>query len=115
MRRLFIFVPTSNLDGVDDGSAIVSMDGDALPSDLITIDFESNRDGYSNLRGFRDRLLHAAGRHVERYPTRARTQVLRSSLTNVGFADYENGQLVTFRITDREALAEWVGDEVTGL
>ena len=115
MRRLFIFVPGSDLDGIDAGSAIVSIDGDAVPDDLITVDYESNRDGYSNLTGFRDRLLHAAGRHIERYPTRARAQVPRSALVNVGFADYEDGRIVTFRITDRGALRAWIGDEIERL
>ncbi len=91
------------------------MDGDASPTDTITVDFESNRGDYSNVQTFRERLLHAAGRHVERYPTQARLSVSRAALTNVGFADYEDGRLVTFRITDRGALAEWIGDEIQRL
>ena len=115
MRRLFVFVPVAEIENVDIGSAIVSMDVDALPGDLITIDFESNRDGYSNLKRFRERLLHAGGRHFERYPTRARAEVLRSALINVGYADYDDGRLVTFRVTDREALKAWIGDEINQL
>lgn len=115
VRRLFVFVPVAEIENVDIGSAIVSMDVDALPGDLITVDFESNRDGYSNLTRFRERLLHAGGRHVERYPTRARAQVVRSALINVGYADYDDGRLVTFRVTDREALKAWIGDEIDHL
>lgn len=108
-------MPVAEIENVDIGSAIVSMDGDAQPGDLITVDFESNRGGYANLTGFRERLLHACGRHVERYPTRARAQILRSDLINVGYADYDHGRLVTFRVTDREALKTWIGYEISHL
>lgn len=115
MRRLFFFVPVGTPEAIDPGSAIISMDGDAAPGDLITVDVESNRHGYSNLGTYREKLLAAAGRHIERYPTRARLQILRSLLTPVGFVDYEDGRLVTFTVTERDALAAWVGDEIERL
>jgi hypothetical protein len=87
MRRLYFFVPLGAPEGMDPGSAIVSMDGDAQPGDLITVDFESNRHGYANLGTYREKLLAAASRHVDRYPTRARAQILRSALAPVGFCD----------------------------
>jgi hypothetical protein len=54
------------------GSAIVGSPSDS--GDTVRIDFEGNVFGAAN-GSFRDCLARAAGRHVEKYPTRARLYV----------------------------------------
>lgn len=79
-----------------DGSGIVGSNAEAwlaarhgevilaASSTALTIDYEGNRYGASNIKTWADRLVHAAGRHVECYPTVARAVCQPEAVIHVG-------------------------------
>ncbi len=83
------------------GSAIV---GTQVGADLVMLDYEGNLYNASNLHSYHDRLLQAAYRHVEKYPTVARMCVDLKEVQAVGTLDMETKKA---EITDLEALCEW--------
>jgi hypothetical protein len=110
---MIIYVP----EGMDEaselivrGSAIVGPPGH-FDDDEITIHYEGNLHGASNLTKWEDRLLSAAGRAYENYPTSAKMTVPYALLQPVGRIDGSPGLWqVTIYPTEQAimALAEWL-------
>lgn len=74
--------------------------------DRLVIDFEGDRFGH--MPHFTDKLLHAAGRHVEHYPTVARLHVEASTVLAVGTYNTETRAI---QIWNSEALESWIGQD----
>lgn len=110
MTTLTIYVPMAGTDlGIKDGSALVGTD---MGDDRITIDYEGNLYGALNAVLFKDKLLIAAGRHVERYPTIARMYVHTAHVLAVGSYNTETQRI---HIDNAEALEAWIGEEAFSL
>lgn len=103
---LKLYVPkagTNAFNTIKRGSAIV---GRLIgTSSYARVDYEGNLYQAENLKDFTARVLHAAGRHVRRYPTRARMMVKEEDLIEVGEV---SGDGVVLSITNQAALDEWV-------
>lgn len=104
-RTLSLYVP--NIDSgvnhlIDPRSGIV---GVPTVEGHVLIYYEGNRFGYANVRTWADRVLVAAGRCIERYPTVARRVVASESLLHVGSIDYDSKRIF---IDNSEALAHWL-------
>jgi hypothetical protein len=86
-NRLNVYVPAPGSDlGIVPGSGIV---GTPQDDGLVLIDYEGNLYGASNIGTFEDRIHHAAGRHIMRYPTVARLLVSASKLILIVTFIYE--------------------------
>ena len=90
--------------GILDASAIV---GSYTSGMLLCLDYEGNKYGSTSLASYAQRLLIAAGRHEEKYPTIARIYVLASDFLLVG--EYET-TTSTLSITDTERFEAWSGE-----
>lgn len=88
------------------GSGIVGTDY----GDTITIDYEGNLYGAVNMVTWADRIYHAAGRHLQRYPTVARVRLPPMELIQVGEMDMTTG-VVTLDPKTRHYAERWVGVE----
>lgn len=124
-----IYVPTGELlarERIDARSGIVGTpviewfeyDGDDredADAERMVIDFEGNRYGAQNIVTYADRLVHAAGRHREHYPTVARLVVDRSELVRVGTFDLRAERARVDNRENRQQLAEWLGVAVEPL
>lgn len=107
MSDLIVYVPAPDsavASMVMRGSAIVGTPLD--DADYVTIDFEGNRYKTAYFEEFGKRLLHAAGRHVARYPTVARLVAECDQLVRVGTYDYDRERL---SVEDDDALLDWIG------
>ena len=105
---LAIYVPapgSPGCTGIIEGSGIV---GTPAAEDRVLIDYEGARYDQVNMVTWADRLVHAAGRHTQRYPTVARRVVRASELLEVGQFDpdecraYLDGE-------HNDALVAWLG------
>lgn len=94
--------------GIEPGSAIVGGAQEA-PTGFIAVDYEGNVYGSEQLRRYADRAIHAADRHVTRYPTAARTWVRDEELVAIGWIDTEAGEVVLDGPEARHRLAAWLG------
>jgi len=102
-EQLNVYVPAGEaFFGIYPGSAIVGFD---RASRLCEVYFEGGLYNASYFAAFSDRLLHAAGRCSEPYPTVARLSLPREALQLVGTHDPETHVL---DVDDREALDAWV-------
>ena len=102
-EQLNVYVPAGeDFFGIHPGSAIVGFD---RVSRLCEIYFEGGLYNASYFADFSNRLLHAAGRCVEHYPTIARLSVPRDALQLVGTYEPETHVL---DVDDRGALDAWV-------
>ena len=104
-----IYVPrpgSAVLATVLPGSGIVS-DGMLDASGRVVIDFEGNRYGSSSMTTFADRVDHATGRHLTRYPTVARLSVLPSDLTAVADYNADLGIISVDGSDEAFLLAQW--------
>lgn len=109
MTELIVYVPHPDSDlrhFIDEGAAICG--GAERGDGRVEIDFESNRYGAENMKTYEDKLLHAADRHVTRYPTVARRLVGLSDVIAVGTYDVE-GQILY--ITQEKHLLGWTGED----
>jgi hypothetical protein len=61
---------------------------------MVLIDYEGQAYGQANLHVYADRVLHAADRHRQRYPTVAREKVHEEELIRVGDYDEEIGAVI---------------------
>lgn len=97
---VYVPAPGSSVERtVIDGAAIVG----SPEGDRIMIDYEGN--AYQQFGTFAEMLMHAAGRHAERYPTTARMWVEPEQLVRVGTYDYDRKDL---DVDDPDALlAAW--------
>jgi hypothetical protein len=105
-----VYVPqVGHLEWIDAGSGIVGSE-QAGERGLVVIDFEGNRYHAENIRTLGDRIAHAAGRHVTRYPTVARAVVDADKLLWVGTFDTDTGVV---ELGNSEAVECWLA-EATG-
>lgn len=105
MTELTVYVPTDALQafvGIAPGSAIVG----SPEGERIRIDYEGDLYRRECMRGYATRLLHAAGRHVERYPTVARALVDPGDLRAIGEYVVEDERLT---LDDEDLLCRWLG------
>lgn len=72
----------------------------------IMLDVEGNKYDSSSMRTFANRVLHAAGRQAQRYPTVARFYVNPADLLLVGTYDDQYGEVT---VTDEQTLSAWLG------
>lgn len=115
MTLLAVLVPrddTAAQRHIDKGSGIVAdltpgkarwWDQGAVVEMQIEVYFEGNRYAVPDLATFEARVMHAADRLVQRYPTVARGVYNRSDFLVVG--TWANG---TLSVTAPETLATWV-------
>ncbi len=71
----------------------------------VEIDYEGNLYDMPPLREYAERVRHAAGRHVIRYPTTARAVVHPGDLVRVGRYVPRDHALT---VEDRAALERWL-------
>lgn len=76
---------------------------------LTTIYFEGNLYGAENVVRYDQKVEHAAGRLVEKYPTTAKMMLKPEHLTQVGTYDSESHVL---DVTDPDALEAWAGERI---
>lgn len=112
-----VYVPSHAGTLIDQGSGVVGSPAHKfmpmLPDDgRITADYEGNRFGASNIKTYADRVLHAAGRHTQKYPTVARSTLSTEDLTEVGSFD---GAVLTIKRAHYPTVAEWIGVPVEDL
>jgi len=101
---LMVYVPRDEaMLGIKPGSAVVG----ALTHDPrgVLVYYEGGLYHQSGFEEFRTRLLHAAGRLVERYPTTAKALVPREALHAVGTYTPHNAFL---NVTDGQLLDAWI-------
>ena len=106
---MHVYVPCAGsavLATILPGSGIVS-DGERDPSGRLVIDFEGNRYGSTSITTYADRVDHAAGRHLVRYPTVARLAVLPADVIEVGAYNTETGVVTVHGPEEAHLLAEW--------
>lgn len=103
MVVLKVFVPAGeNLFGIAPGSAIV---GSELPDGHINIDYEGGIYGQVGLESFNRRVMQAAGRHINRYPTSARMNLPAADMQSIGEYDTDSW---TMKVNDQAALDAWL-------
>jgi hypothetical protein len=76
------------------GSGIVG--GPDFRGEYLAVDYEGNLYGARNIVTYADRVNHAHGRMVDRYPTIARTLVEPEAMTKVGTYDPVTGVVTLF-------------------
>lgn len=92
------------------GSGIVGRSLGPEAGGRIRIDYEGAKHNPSNIRTYEDKLFHAAGRHLQNYPTVARSWVPAEELIEIGeyFVDDETWER-RLVITDHETHQKWTG------
>jgi len=89
------------------GSGIVG----TLEHDRLLCDYEGNRYRSPQLARYADRVFHAAGRHLERYPTVARVWVSPEQMIEVGWFDRRTGRVELHDTEARLLVADWLSVE----
>lgn len=102
-EQLNVYVPAGeDFFGIYPGSAVVGFD---RASRLCEVYFEGGLYNAGYFADFSNRLLHAAGRCIQHYPTVARLSLPREALQLVGTYEPETQAL---DVDDRETLDAWV-------
>jgi hypothetical protein len=78
----------------------------------LTVDFEGGLYAPDYFANFATRVLHAAGRHVARYPTVARLSLEAEYLRPVASYDADSSTIVD--LYDEPALMAWVSTWTAG-
>lgn len=105
MTRVPVFVPTGALAAViARGSGIVGT-VKHNSGGRVLIDYEGNLYDVLNLERYANRVRRAYERHVEKYPTVARSLVKPDELLHVGWFDADTG---TVTVTDVDPLSDWL-------
>lgn len=108
-----IYVPRPDNDfGIAPGSGIVGSVEQAS-SDRTLVYYEGNLYGAENMHRFEERVYHAAGREVARYPTIAKMALPNEGLIEVGRFDYPIRRITL--ITNLDALRAWIPGEAEWL
>jgi hypothetical protein len=88
--EFLILIPKANRHAIAKGSGITAKS----LRDNFQIDYEGNLYGACNMKTYEQRLLHAASRGMENYPTVARIWLSKADMLRdfevVGILDYEN-------------------------
>jgi hypothetical protein len=114
--QLTVYVPLHDAYGIAPGSAIVGgaiggWQSQGQHTRYETVDFEGGVHSREYFAAFATRLLHAAGRHADHYPTSARVTLPMTALRLVGWYDYERGRPAAdnrLDVHDSEALDAWI-------
>ena|ERR1017187_1099643 len=89
-----------------------AQDNAVVEEDRVCIDYEGNLNGACNIVTWEDKVFHAAGRHVTKYPTSDRAWPEAKDLVEVGvFRCADDWSQKEYTITDPEAFAHWMGEE----
>lgn len=105
-----IYIPVAGSyaeNAIAPGSGIVGYVDPDFP-DTITVYFEGNLYGASNLNTWEARLHQAAGRMQARYPTTAKALLPPTDLVHVGEYDTETGRCM-IAPEHRSKVDAWVG------
>lgn len=109
--NLDIYVPTGpGCEQIAPASGIV---GRPEGPGQVLCYYEGNLYGSESMRHFRERLMHAAGRMVQRYPTTARICLPESALRPVGV--YDAARWTVASVSDPDALAAWAGEPIAAI
>lgn len=104
--QLFVPAPGSLAETtIAAGSALI---GTPQPNGRVSVDFEGNLHGYSNVATFADLAVIAAGRHQTSYPTIARRSFPADAVVAVGEFDAESGE-VDVDPEDLDKVLAWTG------
>jgi hypothetical protein len=107
-RHFVLYVPAgADTHGIDPRSAIVA-NVEQRGNDMLLVYYEGGRYA-SNLKQYSQRVLVAAGRQSERYPTLGKSMLPAQDLKEVGTFDLE---AQTMDITDRAALKAWLDGQL---
>lgn len=74
----------------------------------LVLDFEGNLYRAENIKTYADRVLHAAGRHTQRYPTVARISARLADVVCIGYWDEGHGRVVPVLDDGWKVLEEWL-------
>ncbi len=108
LTTLRIYVPADpRQSSIASGSGVVGHNTDS--NGAVVVYYEGNLHGATNLNRFDERLMHAAGRLVHRYPTIAMSAVNADQLVQVGTLTYPEGRIT---VTNRPLLEAWAGEAV---
>jgi len=102
-----IWVAINPAECIAPRSALVSSADQSGDSRLCY--FEGNLYDADNMRRFTDRVMHAAGRAVTRYPTVAKSRIPVTDLRHVGTYDARSRRICS--ITDHDALLSYLSPE----
>jgi hypothetical protein len=105
--QIEVFIPREDPHSILPHSGIV---GSPRSEGFIEIDYEGNRYA-ANIKTFADRVAHAHGRHVTRYPTVARAVLPADKLVPVGIYDDVRGEIRLHGESERKLLCEWLAVE----
>jgi hypothetical protein len=106
MLTVYVPAPGSTLE-IEAGAALI---GTPDPeSGSVLIDYQDSGSGRDEFRRFIDRVRYAAGRHLERYPTRARRSLAESDLIAVGHYDERERVIYIDGPEAKSTLAAWLG------
>lgn len=100
-----VYVPregTAARAAIAEQSGVVGSAGD---DGRLVLDYEANMHGAVNIQTFADKVHHAADRHAQNYPTRARTEVDEDAVIEVGLYD---GERVILDPDALELVSRWL-------
>lgn len=107
MASYLVVLPKTNVFHIDPASGVVAAEKDGT----VHVYFESNRYGACNLHQYEERVLCAAGRLHEKYPTIARCWVPKEHFDEhfevVGKWEYDSSTL-QIEPDKQAAVDEWV-------
>lgn len=99
-----VFVPVTGHPSIRPRSAVVG----SLEGDRLMLDLQDPRDGVEQFSNFADRVHHAHGRHVTRYPTVARVWLADGQVISVGEYDPVGGVVSISDDVGARMLARWL-------
>ena len=87
------------------------------PDGRSRLDYEGNAYGWESMSGFFKRLLHAADRHAQRYPTIARHFLKASEVEAqaVVVGRYDAARFAVTEVFDADALSAWAGEPMEAI
>ena len=112
IKRLLLLTPADGKEThIDRGSAIVAED---IEGPGLTVYYEGGR--FTSM-DWAEKITHAAGRLVERYPTAARAHFSRTELSVVGLVEWDEHVHVwaVTEVREPALLRAWRGGEETPL
>lgn len=108
--QFVVFVPRDGARlNISPGSGIVGVPMPGL--ELVVVYFQGSAEGQPGLARLADRVFHAHGRLVERYPTVARMTLPPNLLREVGTFDPASGAVSPVDAHSETILAAWLGSE----
>ena len=107
--RVLIPKPKTRAAIIDVGSGVVT-NGEIDTEGRIEVWFEGNRYKAENLVTYEQRVMHAAGRLAQRYPTTAKATAPVEEFIEVGTFTFSNDWLThTLKLSDPATVYMWCG------